>query len=119
MNNIGTTDDALDTTQDWDSSSYSHATGGYVDTSFMSAARKGVLSSDEEDGEESDGSGQGDSEDDLEGGMHVRRSKRVTKGQRFQFWKNERSVYVEVGGGVRIRKVTALHVCLFLFHWIG
>lgn len=57
-----------------------------MDTSFMSAARKGVFSSDEED-EESDHAASEEG---------VRRSKRVTKGQRFQFWKNERSVYVEV-----------------------
>jgi hypothetical protein len=52
----------------------------------MSAVRKGVFSSDEEEEEES--------EKEREEG--VRRSKRITKGKRFQFWKNERSVYVEV-----------------------
>ena len=86
-------DNALDTTQDWDSSAYSQSTGGYVDTSFMSNARKGIYSSSDEEG----GGVEGDSEEGDEAGG-LRRSKRVTKGQTLQWWKSERTVYVDVSG---------------------
>ena len=55
----------------------------------MSAARRGLRDSDEE---ENDIPSDHDSADE----QGLRRSRRATKGQRFQFWKNERSVYMRV-----------------------
>mmetsp|Transcript_20730 Transcript_20730/g.29791 ORF Transcript_20730/g.29791 Transcript_20730/m.29791 type:complete len:650 (+) Transcript_20730:96-2045(+) len=78
-------DDDANTTRDIDSSGLSSS--GYVDTSFMSAARRGLRDSDEE---ENDIPSDHDSADE----QGLRRSRRATKGQRFQFWKNERSVYM-------------------------
>ncbi len=62
----------------------------YVDTSYEQAIRAGVREGGQDDSglevqeEEEDSSAEG-----------PRRSRRATKGQRVQFWKNERPVYVK------------------------
>lgn len=74
---------------DLDTSAYS-TSKEYVDTSYLRASKKGVFESDDElsvDHEDED------DEDDAES-MGIRRSRRKTKGKRLQFWKNERSVYM-------------------------
>lgn len=52
---------------------------------------KGGLSSEEEDNIYEDE----DYSDEEDEGMHLRRSKRATKGRRFAFWKGERPIYEE------------------------
>jgi hypothetical protein len=88
-----------DTTVDLDATGYSDSLGGYVDTSYLAAARHGVVNSDSDEGgdkEEEEEEGEETDEGDGHGGG-VRRSRRKTKGKRLQFWKNERSVYMKVG----------------------
>mmetsp|Transcript_25517 Transcript_25517/g.43035 ORF Transcript_25517/g.43035 Transcript_25517/m.43035 type:complete len:639 (-) Transcript_25517:6149-8065(-) len=68
----GLTDNGVDTTTD----------RSFVDTSYLQALREGKM----EDGSFSD-----QPEHEEEGGP--RRSRRATKGQRVQFWKNERPQY--------------------------
>ena len=58
----------------------------------MQAARAGVLDRDREGSQHSDSEEEEDEEEE-EGGP--RRSRRATKGQRVQFWKNERPRYVK------------------------
>lgn len=57
----------------------------FVDTSYMQAARAGVVEGNSDTEEEE--------QPEEEGGP--RRSRRATKGQRVQFWKNERPRYVK------------------------
>jgi hypothetical protein len=83
-----------DTTMDLDTSGYSPSSKEYVDTSFLRATKRGVYQSDDDlspvDRDDDD------EEDEREEGTGgVRRSRRQTKGKRFQFWKNERPVYVK------------------------
>lgn len=83
-------DNEGDTTMDLDTS-YSSTSKSYADSSFLRAARKQIYE-DDDDNEIVTGA---HSSDDSEENRGVRRSRRKYKGERVQFWKNERNIYVK------------------------